>query len=104
MRRIGFLENLVKEWEDVFGSPTDEELQAFRKNGVNNSLVSPQNLANLIKEVVGFKGRIEFDKSKPDGVQRKLIDSSLMEIFGFTANTNLKDGLALSYRDFLKKC
>lgn len=50
MRRIGFLENLVKEWEDVFGSPTDEELQAFRKNGVNNSLVSPQNLANLIKE------------------------------------------------------
>ena len=49
MRRIGFLENLVKEWEDVFGSPSDEELKAFRKNGVNSSLVSPQNLANLIK-------------------------------------------------------
>ena len=45
MRRIGFLENLVKEWEDVFGSPSDEELKAFRKNGVNSSLVSPQNLA-----------------------------------------------------------
>lgn len=66
--------------------------------------ISINDLANLIREVVGFKGRIEFDKSKPDGVQRKLIDSSLMEIFGFTANTNLKDGLALSYRDFLKKC
>ena len=30
MRRIGFLENLIKEWEDVFGSPTDRELKAFR--------------------------------------------------------------------------
>ena len=50
MRRIGFLENLIKEWEDVFGSPTDEELKAFRRNGLNASLVSPQNLANLIKE------------------------------------------------------
>ena len=50
MRRIGFLENLIKEWEDVFGSPTDEELKAFRTNGLNASLVSPQNLANLIKE------------------------------------------------------
>ena len=66
--------------------------------------ISIKDLANLIKEVVGFIGRIEFDKSKPDGVQRKLIDSSLMEIFGFTPKTNLKDGLALAYGDFLKKC
>ena len=61
-------------------------------------------LAETIKEVIDFKGTINFDSSKPDGVQRKLIDSSLIKIFGFNPNTNLKDGLVLAYRDFLKKC
>ena len=61
-------------------------------------------LAETIKEVIDFKGNINFDSSKPDGVQRKLIDSSLIKIFGFNPNTNLKDGLVLAYRDFLKKC
>ena len=61
-------------------------------------------LAETIKEVIDFKGTINFDSSKPDGVQRKLIDSSLIKIFGFHTNTNLKDGLVLAYRDFLKKC
>ena len=91
--------NLDKKIYDQHISPMSSHI-----NVGSGKDISIKDLANLIKEVVGFKGRIEFDKSKPDGVQRKLIDSSLMEIFGFTANTNLKDGLALSYIDFLKKC
>lgn len=58
-------------------------------------------LAELIKEVVGFKGRIVFDTSKPDGTMRKLMDVSRINNLGWHAQTSLKDGIKLLYEDFL---
>lgn len=58
-------------------------------------------LAELIKEVVGFKGRIVFDTSKPDGTMRKLMDVSRINNLGWHAQTSLKDGIKLVYVDFL---
>ena len=58
-------------------------------------------LAELIKEVVGFKGRIVFDTSKPDGTMRKLMDVSRINNLGWHAQTSLKDGIKLVYEDFL---
>lgn len=58
-------------------------------------------LAELIKEVVGFKGRIVFDPSKPDGTMRKLMDVSRINNLGWHAQTSLKDGIKLVYEDFL---
>ena len=58
-------------------------------------------LAELIKEVVGFKGRIVFDTSKPDGTMRKLMDVSRINKLGWHAQTSLKDGIKLVYEDFL---
>jgi GDP-L-fucose synthase len=57
-------------------------------------------LAQLIAEVVGFKGAIEFDTSKPDGTMRKLMDSSRLNALGWRAQVGLKEGLTLVYEDF----
>ena len=60
-------------------------------------------LAKIIAETVGFKGRIGFDKTKPDGTPRKLMDSSRLHSLGFHHQTSLKEGIAITYDDFLNK-
>ncbi|MGM5025800.1 GDP-L-fucose synthase [Tardiphaga sp. 862_B3_N4_1] len=58
-------------------------------------------LADLIGEVVGFKGRIAFDTSKPDGTPRKLMDVKRAQSLGWNPKVPLRTGLALAYKDFL---
>jgi len=50
-------------------------------------------LATLIKRVVGFKGKLKFDTSKPDGAPRKLLDVTKVNKLGWQANTNFEEGL-----------
>jgi len=59
-------------------------------------------LAELIKDIVGFKGQILFDKSKPDGTPKKLMDSSLLNSLGWKPAIKLSDGLKSTYENFLK--
>jgi GDP-L-fucose synthase len=56
--------------------------------------------ANLIAEVVGYRGRIDFDKSRPDGAPRKLLDVSRINALGWRATTPLREGLQHMYADF----
>ena len=63
--------------------------------------ISILDLANLVKETVGFKGEINFDSTKPDGTPRKLMDSTKLHQLGYKHNINLKKGLELTYQDFL---
>jgi GDP-L-fucose synthase len=65
--------------------------------------VSILDLAHLIADAVGFKGRIGFDKTKPDGTPRKLMDSTRLHNMGFKHKTSLKEGIAITYKDFLNK-
>ena len=58
-------------------------------------------LAELVKKVIGFKGEITFDPSKPDGTPRKLLDVSKLEKLGWYYKTELEDGIKLAYDDFL---
>jgi GDP-L-fucose synthase len=58
-------------------------------------------LAETIARVVGFKGKVSFDASKPDGTPRKLMDVSRLERLGWKATISLEDGLADAYRWFL---
>ncbi len=58
-------------------------------------------LVETVAKVVGFKGKIEFDASKPDGTPRKLMDVSRLERLGWKAKTNLEDGLKMTYDWFL---
>ena len=57
-------------------------------------------VAQTIARVVGFEGKIEFDSSKPDGVPRKLMDSSRLNALGWKANVDLLRGLADAYTEF----
>ena len=59
-------------------------------------------LAEIIKEVVGYQGEINFDKTKPDGIPKKLLNSERLNNFNFKTNVNLKDGLIKTYEDYLK--
>lgn len=61
--------------------------------------VSIAELAQLIKETVGYTGDLVFDTSKPDGTPRKLMDSSLLRSMGWTAGIDLQSGLRMTYAD-----
>jgi GDP-L-fucose synthase len=58
-------------------------------------------LAELMKRIVGFSGEIIWDKSKPDGTPRKLMDSSRLFALGWKPQVNLESGIRLAYDDFL---
>ena len=60
-------------------------------------------LANLIKEIVGFDGDIKHDLSKPDGMPRKLLDISRIKELGWAPKTKLKEGLRKTYEWYRKK-
>ncbi|KAI7727008.1 hypothetical protein M8C21_002380 [Ambrosia artemisiifolia] len=60
--------------------------------------VSIKELAELVKEVVGFEGELVWDSSKPDGTPRKLMDSSTLAKLGWEPKVSLKDGLVDTYK------
>ena len=63
--------------------------------------VTIKEVAQRIAEVVGYSGHIDFDRTKPDGTPRKLMDSSRLNSFGWQAQVHLKDGLTKAYQDYL---
>jgi GDP-L-fucose synthase len=64
--------------------------------------VTIRELAETVKEVVGYVGTLEFDTSKPDGTMRKLLDVSRARALGWQAKVSLKEGLEKTYRWFLE--
>jgi len=65
--------------------------------------VSIEQLTQIVMQIIGFKGHITFDSSKPDGTPRKLLDVSRLRTLGWAATTSLHTGIELAYRDFLTK-
>ena len=62
--------------------------------------VSIRELAETIKSIVGFEGKIVFDPTKPDGTPRKLLDVSRMNVLGWRARISLRDGVARTYQGY----
>lgn len=58
-------------------------------------------IVEKIKETVGYKGKLVYDKTKPDGTMLKLMDVSKINKLGWKAHTKLEDGLKIAYKDFL---
>jgi GDP-L-fucose synthase len=65
--------------------------------------VSIRELTELVAAVVGFRGRIVWDASKPDGTPRKLLDVSRLTGLGWRARIGLREGLERTYRSFLEE-
>ena len=57
-------------------------------------------LAETIAKITGFKGKIEFDTTKPDGSKRKLMDSTRLNMLGWHSKINLEQGLKKTYKDY----
>lgn len=83
----------------------------FRKNALKMAShinvgcdedITIKELAASVSDVVGYKGEIIFDSTKPDGVPRKLMNSSRIRALGWKPRINLKAGLQFAYADFLK--
>jgi GDP-L-fucose synthase len=62
--------------------------------------VSIRELAQMVREVVGFGGELVFDSTKPDGTPRKLLDTSRLRALGWTPRINLREGIAQTYQWF----
>lgn len=98
-----FLMNLPDEkYESLLGS--DESRTAkfeppLVNIGVGND-VTIRELAELVKQVVGFEGEIVFDATKPDGTPRKLLDVTRLNNAGWSASMRLSQGLVMAYTDF----
>ncbi len=79
-------------------------LQNYNEQGLVNigsgTDVSIKELAEMIVAEVGYEGQIEFDKTKPDGTPRKLMDTSKINKLGWISQINLKDGLSKTIKEF----
>jgi GDP-L-fucose synthase len=64
--------------------------------------ITIKDLAELIKKIVGFEGKLLFDSSKSDGTRRKLLDVSRMKALGWQPETGLSDGIRKTYEYYLK--
>lgn len=79
-----------------------KEIGAFVNIGCGEDL-SIRELAETVREVVGFEGSLRFDTSKPDGTPRKLMDVSRLSALGWRARVGLREGIALAYADYRRR-
>ncbi len=81
----------------IFAVNNAEKLDNTHYNVGTGVDYSIKELANIIAEIVGFKGDIEWDTSKPDGAPRKLLDSTRFMRLGWSPNIQLKEGIEKTY-------
>ncbi len=65
--------------------------------------ISIKELAEIIKDIVGYNGQFHFNTTKPDGTPRKLLNVDKINNLGWKVKTNIRDGIRLTYEDFLKR-
>jgi len=65
--------------------------------------ITIKEMAGIMRQVVGYKGKVTFDTTKPDGAPRKLIDVSRLKNMGWSYTTNLKEGLEKTYEWYLSE-
>jgi GDP-L-fucose synthase len=88
-----------EKFDEVLRGPNDFPL-------INVGCGEDQTIADLarsVASVVGFRGALEFDASKPDGTPRKLLDVGRLERLGWSPRVDLKTGIAAAYQDFLSR-
>lgn len=84
----------------LLGQDRNDGLPPLINIGVGHDL-SIRELAETVKDVVGYQGAIEFDATKPDGTPRKLMDVGRLNAMGWKAHTGMREGLARAYQAFM---
>jgi len=92
-----FVMNLDKKTYDQHISPMSSHINV----GSGKDLTIKE-LVKIIKKVVGYKGTINYDHTKPDGNPRKFLDSNKINNLGFNTSVNLEEGLIKTYQDYKK--
>lgn len=98
LREFMHVDDLARACVFLMNTYNEEE---FVNIGVGND-ISIKDLAYMVKEIVGFDGKIIFDTTKPNGTMRKLMDVSKLNTLGCIAQINLKEGIASVYEEILK--
>ena len=78
----------------------DEDLYSHVNLGTGKD-IEIRELANIISKVVGFKGQISFDISKPDGTPRKVLDVNKARSMGWESKIELEEGIKSTYKWFV---
>ena len=95
-----YLMNLLEDqFKPLLSADRNEGLPPMINVGVGLDLTIRE-LAETIKEIVGYQGKIEFDTNKPDGTSRKLVDVQRLSAIGWKASTDIQNGLVYTYQDF----
>lgn len=97
MREFLFVEDLAK--AVVFSLENNLDHHLYNVGSQND--ISIKDLSKIMKEIIGFDGIIDWDKSKPDGTPRKIMDSSRIFNLGWKPEVSLKDGIKLTYDWFI---
>lgn len=100
MREFLFSDDLADACIWLMENKNAQEVGEFINIGTGTD-VTIKELAELIKDTIGFEGELEFDTSKPDGTPKKLLDVTRMKNLGWEPKTSLKEGLKAAYQDFL---
>ena len=100
LREFMFADDLAKGIVYLMENKDASEIGEFINIGTGKE-VTILELANLIKKIVGYEGELVFDKTKPDGTMRKLMDVSRINNLGWKAQTELEEGIKIVYKDFL---
>lgn len=98
-RELLFVDDLVSALEVIIESNPKEEII----NVGSGSEISIKDLANKISLIAGYKGKVVFDTSKPDGVLKKTLDSSLISSLNWSPKVGLDDGLKRTYEWYREK-
>ena len=107
-REFLFADDLADACLFLINIPRDEfwskvEMHCSHVNVGFGEDITIRNLAELIREVVGFEGCLDFDWSKPDGAPQKMLNSQLIKGLGWAPITKLKTGLALVLGEFIEQ-
>jgi GDP-L-fucose synthase len=97
-REILYVDDLAEAMKCIMMAPTTHDLYNI---GCGHDLAISE-LASIIADVVGFKGTIVYDTSKPNGTMRKLLDSRRIQSLGWKPKVGEKVGLLGAYQDFLR--
>jgi GDP-L-fucose synthase len=89
-----------EQFRPLLAADRNDGLPPLMNIGVGHDLTIRE-LAETVRDVVGYPGAIEFDTSKPDGTPRKLMDVGRLNGMGWSARTSMSEGLAVAYRDFI---